>query len=253
MRSTGWRPATIASLWCTSATSNRASASPRGCRRSICPRRRLIDAARRQLRRGGSAPVTSRNVRLVQRATRTVASPRTARARYARSRRRRIAPARRPRRRRAPRAERSQASGRREIDPGAARRGCRNRRELQRIERGVAANVTITILGALARALAADVAALLRPTRTMTRNVGRPRGRSAPRSPAKRARASCLRSRRGHAKRRVARWARASGWARAATQRRIAARRRSPPMIACKRYARGRDDPAGHSPRVARR
>ena len=46
---------------------------------------------------------------------------------------------------------------------------------VQRLERGVPANVTIAIIGALARALGVDVAKLLRVARPLVRNVGRPR------------------------------------------------------------------------------
>jgi transcriptional regulator with XRE-family HTH domain len=52
---------------------------------------------------------------------------------------------------------------------------------VQRLERGVPANVTIAIVGALARALGADVSKLLRATRPVIRNVGRPRAARKPR------------------------------------------------------------------------
>ena len=45
---------------------------------------------------------------------------------------------------------------------------------IQRLERGVPANVTIAVLGSLARALEVDVAKLLRPARVAVRPNGRP-------------------------------------------------------------------------------
>lgn len=45
---------------------------------------------------------------------------------------------------------------------------------VQRIERGASTNITIAIVGALARALDVDVLQLLRSTRPVARAVGRP-------------------------------------------------------------------------------
>lgn len=45
---------------------------------------------------------------------------------------------------------------------------------VQRLERGVPANITIAVLGALARALDVDVAKLLRPAKPVERPIGRP-------------------------------------------------------------------------------
>lgn len=46
---------------------------------------------------------------------------------------------------------------------------------VQRVERGVAVNVTIAVLGAFARALVVDVVRLLRPGKPQPRAPGRPR------------------------------------------------------------------------------
>ena len=46
---------------------------------------------------------------------------------------------------------------------------------VQRLERGAPANITVAVLGALARALQVDVVKLLRPVKAAARPVGRPR------------------------------------------------------------------------------